>query len=164
MSRTCPGRAPSSFTRARRSCTVRHTTGARPCPVGGAFSADVGKPATDPGASPGSPRRAPDSTSAQSSTPRRRHRRSPVWAATSHRPRPREAAHLLRGRDYPDEVVAAGVLHDVVEDARVTSVDPSRRWGRVEPVLANEVVVDRERLSAISSRTVPWPPSTAATS
>jgi (p)ppGpp synthase/HD superfamily hydrolase len=29
---------------------------------------------------------------------------------------PLEVAHLLRGRDYPDEVVAAAVLHDVVED------------------------------------------------
>jgi (p)ppGpp synthase/HD superfamily hydrolase len=29
---------------------------------------------------------------------------------------PLEVAQLLRGRDYPDRVVAAGVLHDVVED------------------------------------------------
>jgi (p)ppGpp synthase/HD superfamily hydrolase len=32
---------------------------------------------------------------------------------------PLEVAQLLRGRDYPDEVVAAGVLHDVIEDAHV---------------------------------------------
>ena len=29
---------------------------------------------------------------------------------------PLEVAQLLRGRDYPDYVVAAGVLHDVIED------------------------------------------------
>lgn len=29
---------------------------------------------------------------------------------------PLEVAHLLHGRDYPDHVVAAGVLHDVLED------------------------------------------------
>jgi (p)ppGpp synthase/HD superfamily hydrolase len=32
---------------------------------------------------------------------------------------PLEVAQLLRGRDYPDDVVAAGVLHDVIEDAHV---------------------------------------------
>ena len=32
---------------------------------------------------------------------------------------PLEVAHLLHGRDCPDEVVAAGVLHDTVEDAQV---------------------------------------------
>ena len=32
---------------------------------------------------------------------------------------PLEVAQLLRGRDYPDEVVAAGVLHDIIEDAHV---------------------------------------------
>ncbi len=29
---------------------------------------------------------------------------------------PLEVAHLLYGRDYPDAVIAAGVLHDVIED------------------------------------------------
>ena len=29
---------------------------------------------------------------------------------------PLEVAHLLYGRDYPDSVIAAGVLHDVIED------------------------------------------------
>ena len=33
---------------------------------------------------------------------------------------PLEVAHLLYGRGCPDEVVAAGVLHDTVEDAHVT--------------------------------------------
>ena len=32
---------------------------------------------------------------------------------------PLEVAHLLHGRGCPDEVVAAGVLHDTVEDAQV---------------------------------------------
>src|SRR3954453_4526116 len=32
---------------------------------------------------------------------------------------PLEVAQLLRGRDYPDQVVAAGVLHDVIEDTEV---------------------------------------------
>ena len=32
---------------------------------------------------------------------------------------PLEVAQLLRGRDYPDEIVAAGVLHDVIEDTDV---------------------------------------------
>ena len=42
----------------------------------------------------------------------------------------------------------------------VLAVDPER----AEPVLANDVVVDRERLSAISARRGASPPSTAATS
>ncbi len=42
--------------------------------------------------------------------------------AADHAPlilRPLEAAQWLRGRSYPDEVVSAGVLHDVIEDAHV---------------------------------------------
>jgi len=42
---------------------------------------------------------------------------------------PLEVAHLLRGRDYPDEVVAAGVLHDVIEDAGVTQDELATRFG-----------------------------------
>ena len=42
---------------------------------------------------------------------------------------PLEVAHLLRGRDYPDEVVAAGVLHDVIEDAGVTREELTERFG-----------------------------------
>ena len=40
-----------------------------------------------------------------------------------------EVAQLLRGRDYPDEVVAAGVLHDVIEDAGVGQYEITRRFG-----------------------------------
>jgi (p)ppGpp synthase/HD superfamily hydrolase len=42
---------------------------------------------------------------------------------------PLEVAQLLRGRDYPDEVVAAGVLHDVIEDAGVGQDEITRRFG-----------------------------------
>jgi (p)ppGpp synthase/HD superfamily hydrolase len=42
---------------------------------------------------------------------------------------PLEVAHLLRGRDYPDEVVAAGVLHDVIEDAGVSREELAQRFG-----------------------------------
>ena len=43
---------------------------------------------------------------------------------------PLEVAHLLRGRDYPDEVVAAGVLHDVIEDAGVSQDELAERFGQ----------------------------------
>jgi (p)ppGpp synthase/HD superfamily hydrolase len=42
---------------------------------------------------------------------------------------PLEVAQLLRGRDYPDPVVAAGVLHDVIEDADVEYDELERRFG-----------------------------------
>jgi (p)ppGpp synthase/HD superfamily hydrolase len=42
---------------------------------------------------------------------------------------PLEVAQLLRGRDYPDAVVAAGVLHDVLEDTGVDSGELERRFG-----------------------------------
>jgi (p)ppGpp synthase/HD superfamily hydrolase len=42
---------------------------------------------------------------------------------------PLEVAQLLRGRDYPDEVVAAGVLHDVIEDAGVGRAELEERFG-----------------------------------
>lgn len=42
---------------------------------------------------------------------------------------PLEVAHLLRGRDYPDEVVAAGVLHDVIEDTDASRADLAERFG-----------------------------------
>jgi (p)ppGpp synthase/HD superfamily hydrolase len=42
---------------------------------------------------------------------------------------PLEVAQLLRGRDYPDEVVAAGVLHDVIEDAGVSRAELEQRFG-----------------------------------
>src|ERR671922_186765 len=42
---------------------------------------------------------------------------------------PLEVAQLLRDRDYPDEVVAAGVLHDVIEDAGVGRQELETRFG-----------------------------------
>jgi (p)ppGpp synthase/HD superfamily hydrolase len=42
---------------------------------------------------------------------------------------PLEVAQLLRGRDYPDAVVAAGVLHDVIEDTDVEYGELERRFG-----------------------------------
>lgn len=42
---------------------------------------------------------------------------------------PLEVAQLLRGRDYPDEVIAAGVLHDLIEDTDVRSGDLRERFG-----------------------------------
>jgi (p)ppGpp synthase/HD superfamily hydrolase len=42
---------------------------------------------------------------------------------------PLEVAHLLAGRDYPDHVIAAGVLHDVLEDTDVTEDELRARFG-----------------------------------
>jgi (p)ppGpp synthase/HD superfamily hydrolase len=42
---------------------------------------------------------------------------------------PLEVAQLLRGRGYRDEVVAAGVLHDVVEDTDVEPAELGDRFG-----------------------------------
>jgi hypothetical protein len=42
---------------------------------------------------------------------------------------PLEVAHLLQGRDYPDHVIAAGVLHDVLEDTDVTRAELDERFG-----------------------------------
>jgi (p)ppGpp synthase/HD superfamily hydrolase len=42
---------------------------------------------------------------------------------------PLEVAQLLRGRDYPDEVVAAGVLHDSLEDTDATPLELEQRFG-----------------------------------
>ncbi|MGH2970309.1 MAG: HD domain-containing protein [Solirubrobacteraceae bacterium] len=42
---------------------------------------------------------------------------------------PLEVAHLLRGRGLPDHVVAAGVLHDVIEDADVRPAELELRFG-----------------------------------
>jgi (p)ppGpp synthase/HD superfamily hydrolase len=46
---------------------------------------------------------------------------------------PLEVAQLLKGRGYPDPVVAAAVLHDVVEDA---DVDPSELEAEFGPDVA----------------------------
>jgi len=42
---------------------------------------------------------------------------------------PLEVAQLLRGRDYPDDVVAAAVLHDVIEDTPVQFDELQARFG-----------------------------------
>ena len=42
---------------------------------------------------------------------------------------PLEVASLLSGRDFDDEVVTAGVLHDIVETTSVTRDDIERRFG-----------------------------------
>ena len=50
---------------------------------------------------------------------------------------PLEVAALLNGRDFSDEVVTAGVLHDVVENTSVTVDDIERRFGvRVAALVA----------------------------
>ena len=54
---------------------------------------------------------------------------------------PLEVAQLLRGRDYRDEVVAAGVLHDVIEDAGVSQDELIARFG---PRVAELVVAVSE--------------------
>jgi (p)ppGpp synthase/HD superfamily hydrolase len=43
---------------------------------------------------------------------------------------PLEVAHMLRGRDYPDDVIAAAVLHDIVEDTDVSTQELEQRFGR----------------------------------
>src|SRR3954466_3959938 len=42
---------------------------------------------------------------------------------------PLEVAHLLQGRDYPDHVIAAGVLHDLLEDTDVSEAELAERFG-----------------------------------
>jgi (p)ppGpp synthase/HD superfamily hydrolase len=52
---------------------------------------------------------------------------------------PLEVAHLLHGRDCPDEVVAAGVLHDTVEDAHVTVEELRAHFGERVATLVGAV-------------------------
>jgi adenylate cyclase len=54
---------------------------------------------------------------------------------------PLEVAHMLRGRDYSDEVVAAGVLHDIVEDTDVSAEELEQRFG---PLVASLVAAVSE--------------------
>jgi (p)ppGpp synthase/HD superfamily hydrolase len=42
---------------------------------------------------------------------------------------PLEVAHLLHGRGYPDHVVAAGVLHEVIEEGAAEPAELERRFG-----------------------------------
>ena len=52
---------------------------------------------------------------------------------------PLEVAQLLRGRGYPDEVVAAGVLHDSLEDTDATPLELEQRFGSVVAALVCSV-------------------------
>jgi (p)ppGpp synthase/HD superfamily hydrolase len=52
---------------------------------------------------------------------------------------PLEVAQLLRGRDYPDHVVAAGVLHDVIEDTDVGYDEIEGRFGTAVATLVRAV-------------------------
>jgi (p)ppGpp synthase/HD superfamily hydrolase len=52
---------------------------------------------------------------------------------------PLEVAQLLRGRGYPDEVVAAGVLHDVIEDGGVGPDELEERFGPQVTALVSAV-------------------------
>jgi (p)ppGpp synthase/HD superfamily hydrolase len=77
---------------------------------------------------------------------------------------PLEVAQLLRGRDYPDEVIAAGVLHDVIEDTDVRTGELRERFGDVvtelvvsvsepegEGTYAERKAALRERVAAASA-------------
>src|SRR3954452_24646509 len=69
---------------------------------------------------------------------------------------PLEVAQLLRGRDYPDHVVAAGVLHDLVEDTDVTLEEElERRFGATDAELVN-AVSERPGSGAYSERKARW--------
>jgi (p)ppGpp synthase/HD superfamily hydrolase len=52
---------------------------------------------------------------------------------------PLEVAHLLRGRGYPDHVVAAGVLHDIIEDTGVDYDELVVRFGDAVAGVVREV-------------------------
>ena len=58
---------------------------------------------------------------------------------------PLEVAHLLHGRGLPDHVVAAGVLHDTVEDAHVTVEELRAHFGdRVAELVGAVTEPERE--------------------
>ena len=52
---------------------------------------------------------------------------------------PLEVAQLLRARGYPDEVVAAGVLHDSLEDTDATPLELEQRFGSAVAALVCSV-------------------------
>jgi (p)ppGpp synthase/HD superfamily hydrolase len=55
---------------------------------------------------------------------------------------PREVATLLRDAGYPDHVVAAGALHDVLEDTDAESEELERRFGREVAELVGSLTDD----------------------
>jgi (p)ppGpp synthase/HD superfamily hydrolase len=66
---------------------------------------------------------------------------------------PLEVAALLSGRDLDDDVVTAGVLHDIVENTSVTLDDVERRFGTrvaglVAAVTENPHIEDYEQRKA----------------
>ena len=74
---------------------------------------------------------------------------------------PLEVAHLLRACDYPDHVVAAGVLHDVIEDTDAGYDDLAGRFGPQvtalvravsEPPGGGDYVVRKARLRVAVTR------------
>ncbi len=71
---------------------------------------------------------------------------------------PLEVAALLNGRDYGDDVVIAGVLHDIVERTDATVADIERRFGPrvasiVSAVTEDPSILDVElRKSALRSQ------------
>ncbi|MBE2320022.1 bifunctional (p)ppGpp synthetase/guanosine-3',5'-bis(diphosphate) 3'-pyrophosphohydrolase [Solirubrobacter sp. CPCC 204708] len=64
---------------------------------------------------------------------------------------PLEVASLLNGRDFDDDVVTAGVLHDIVENTSVTLDDVHRRFGsRVARLVA--AVTENPSIQAYAAR------------
>ena len=78
---------------------------------------------------------------------------------------PLEVAQLLRGRGYPDEVVAAGVLHDSLEDTDATPLELEQRFGSVVAALVCSVSEPAgggsyaQRKARLRSAMTQWGPS-----
>src|SRR3954454_23793234 len=66
---------------------------------------------------------------------REHHDGSEVW-------HPYEVAVLLRDAGYPDHVVAAGMLHEVLEDTDVEGDELDRRFGREVTALVESLSED----------------------
>ncbi len=72
---------------------------------------------------------------------------------------PLEVGVLLHNTGAPDEVVAAGVLHDVIEDTSVSHADIGRRFGSrveqlVEAVTDDETIEDKDERKKAGRRKV----------
>jgi (p)ppGpp synthase/HD superfamily hydrolase len=68
---------------------------------------------------------------------------------------PRAVARILRNQGHPDDVVIAGLLHDVVEDTTVT-LDDLREFGFPEPVVQAVDSVTRREGSAYPDGKEPY--------
>ena len=81
---------------------------------------------------------------------------------------PLEVARLLHDAGYPDHVVAAGVLHDVIEDTDTSPRDLARRFGPkvarlVAAVTEDPSITDRgERKAALRRQVADAGPEAAA--